>query len=150
MPADTFARRVDLSADADTCWVAITDIGKLMQWISIVNDAQEVEHLSRYTAMLTDRVGPFSLKAQLEIVVTEVEEGKLIALRAEGRDRQVDSRISVEGHLALTPRETGCRLEVEGRYEVTGKVATFGSAMIRSKANTIIGNFFAGIESELG
>lgn len=150
MPSDSFERRVTLSSDVGRCWQTLTDVARLVEWISILGAAQEHEPLAKYSAVLTDRIGPFSLRADLVIEVTSVEPGRFISLTGEGRDRQVDSRIFVEGKLVLEPSSDGTILHVEGRYEVTGRVATFGGPMIRSKAEAIIEEFLDGVTQTLG
>jgi carbon monoxide dehydrogenase subunit G len=149
MPSERFERSMIVRADPVRTWTTITDVDQLVSWISILSDVDEHEPLCRYSAVLTDRVGMFSLRADLAIDVTALDEGRSISLQAEGRDRQVDSRIFVEGTMTLGLVDGGTLLEVGGRYEVTGRVATFGGPMIRSKADTIIEDFFGGLEAAL-
>ena len=122
---------------------------QLVAWVSILSDAVEHVPLERYSAVLTDRLGPFSLRADLTIVITEVELGSHITVEAEGRDRRVDSRIYLAGRLGLEPTGDGTAVHVRGRYEVTGRVATFGGPMIRAKADKIIEDFFTGMTGSL-
>jgi carbon monoxide dehydrogenase subunit G len=138
-----------VNADPARTWETVTDVDRLVSWIDILTEVEEHERLGRYSAVLTDRVGMFSLRADLSISVTDLDEGRSISIQAEGRDRQVDSRIFIEGTLALEPREGGTALDVDGRYEVSGRVATFGGPIIRSKAQEIIDEFFAGLEAAL-
>ncbi len=149
MPVDQFDRTLTVSADTARTWATVTDVDQLVSWIHILTEVEEHEPLGRYSAVLTDRVGMFSLRADLSITVTDIEEGRSISIQAEGRDRQVDSRIFVEGTMTLEPREGGTALDVGGRYEVSGRVATFGGPIIRSKAQAIIDEFFAGLEAAL-
>ena len=149
MPAEEFDRTLIVRADPARTWATVTDVDLLVSWIDILTEVEELERLGRYSAVLTDRVGMFSLRADLSITVTDLEEGRSISIQAEGRDRQVDSRIFIEGTLALEPKDGGTALDVGGRYEVSGRVATFGGAIIRSKAQAIIAEFFAGLEAAL-
>lgn len=149
MPSETFERTAVVGADPGRCWSILTDVQRLVGWVSIVSDAKEIDPLARYTAVLTDRIGMFALHADLAIEVRDVEPGRSISLVAEGEDRQVASRLFVEGRLDLQPVDGGTRVNVNGRYEVTGRVATFGGPMIRSKANGILDDFVAGVQREL-
>lgn len=150
MPSETFKRQVSVGCGPERTWSTVTDIDLLVSWVPIVSEAVEHEPLRRYSALLVDRLGPFSLKADLSIDVTNLVEHESIAIRAEGHDRQVDSRILVEGTMLLKATDRGTELEVHGRYEVTGRVATFGGPMIRSKADKIIEDFFSGLTQSLG
>jgi carbon monoxide dehydrogenase subunit G len=149
MPSDTFRRQVTVGYGPEQTWNTVTKIDHLVSWVPILSEAVEHEPLKRYSALLVDRLGPFSLKADLAIDVTDVVEHESITIRAEGHDRQVDSRILVEGTMQLRAKDPGTELEVQGRYEVTGRVATFGGPMIRSKADKVIEDFFSGLTQAL-
>jgi uncharacterized protein len=151
MPSVAFQRGIAVVADPATCWAALTDVPKMVDWISIVDEAEEIVSLERYTAVLADRLGPFKLRADLDIRVTEVEADARIRVRAEGEDRQVASRIVVDAVLTLREKSAdGTVVDVTGNYEVTGRVATLGAGMIRQKANKILDEFFGRTAAELG
>ena len=151
MPSMKFDRELVVSSGRDKCWDVLTDVPRLVTWVSIVTDAQEQEPLERYTAVLTDRMGPFKLRADLDITVSEVVPGERIRVRANGEDRQVSSRIGVDATLVLVDADGGgSRIAVDGSYEVIGKVATMGAGMIRTKAAKILDEFFAHAATELG
>jgi carbon monoxide dehydrogenase subunit G len=62
----------------------------------------------------------------------------------------VGSQIAVTGTLRLAETATGgTTVAVTGSYEVTGRVATMGSGVIRKKADKILAEFFANAEREL-
>ncbi len=147
----TFDRSLPVTSDPATCWRVLTDVPRLVTWISIVDNAKELAPLDRYSAVLADRVGPFKLRADLGITVSEVDEPHTIRVRAAGEDRQVASRIAVDATLRLRPaEEAGTVIEVTGGYEVTGRVATLGAGMIRQKAAKLLDEFFGHAAAELG
>jgi carbon monoxide dehydrogenase subunit G len=151
MPSVTISRDIAVVADPATCWTVLTDVPKLVDWITIVSAAEEITPLEQYSAVLMDRLGPFKLRADLDIRVSEVEEGARIRVRAEGEDRQVSSRILIDAVLTLRPQEgEGTVVSVNGNYEVSGKVATLGAGMIRQKATKILDEFFGRTAAELG
>jgi len=151
VPSMTFTRDQSVAADAGTCWAVLTDVPRLVEWVSIVDEAREISPLEKYTAVLMDRLGPFKLRADLDIVVSEVEVGRRIRVRANGEDRQVSSRIGIDAVLSLAPNEGGgTQLHVDGSYEVIGRVATLGAGMIRQKAAKILDEFFGRAATELG
>jgi carbon monoxide dehydrogenase subunit G len=151
MPSVNFERSLQVKADPATCWAVLTDVPHLVSWISIVDEAKEVSPLERYTAVLADRMGPFKLRADLEIVVSEVDEPNNIRVRAAGEDRQVSSRIAVDATLRLAPGDgEGTMIVVTGVYEVIGKVATLGAGMIRQKAAKVLDEFFDRASAQLG
>lgn len=151
MPRTTFSRELEVPAPAADCWRTLTDVPRLVDWVSIVEGAKELEPLSRYTAVLMDRVGPFRLRADLDVTVSEVRPPSRIRVSAAGEDRQVASRLSVDALLTLADRgAAGTLLAVTGVYEVTGRVAALGSGTINKKAERVLDDFFATAARELG
>lgn len=150
MPSVTFNRDIAVSAAPEKCWGVLTDVLKLVDWVTILDAATEITHLEKYTAVLMDRMGPFKLRADLDITVSEVEQGQHIRVHAEGEDRQVASRIVVDAVLILSTVGDATVIAVDGMYEVSGRVATMGAGMIRQKATKILDEFFGRIEAELG
>ncbi len=151
MPTSTFSRDLVVTSDPETCWAVLTDVRRLVTWVSVLQDAEEVVPLERYAAVLMDKLGPFKLKADLGIDVSEVEHPRHVRVRAAGEDRQVASRIAVDAVVELLPAEpSGTRVSVNGTYEVVGRVATMGGSTIRKKADKILEEFFSSVQSELG
>jgi uncharacterized protein len=149
MASADFTRTLHVPADPAACWMVLTDVGRVAGWVSILGAVKELEPLVSYTAVLEDRLGPFRLRADLAVEVTELRQPERITLRARGEDRQVASRIAVDATLRLAPAKTGTTVEVAGRYEVTGRVATLGASTIRPKASKVLDEFFAAAEREL-
>lgn len=150
MPAASFSRELQLAKPAESCWAALTDVPTLVSWISVLDQAREIEPLRRYDAVLADKVGPFKLRADLDITVSGVVPGKRALLRAVGEDRQVGSRIVVEAEAGLCDAGTGTSLVVRGSYEVAGRVATLGAGTIRKKADRLMDEFFDHLMLALG
>lgn len=150
MPRSEFHRGITVTASPEEAWAALTDVPRLVSWVSIVEDAHEIEPLSRYTAVLMDRLGPFKLRADLEIELSDVEVGTGLKVRAAGEDRQVGSRLTIEAALAIAPSGAGTAITVDGVYEVTGKVASMGPGTINKKAEKIMDEFFAAAGAALG
>ena len=138
-----FTERVEVARPPDQTWPVVGDIPTVLSWISIVGDVRELEPDRRYEAVLVDRLGPFKLRADLEIDVLEREAERVVRARADGEDRQIGSRLVVDVALQLEPSAAGTVLSVTGAYEVTGRPASLGAASIRKKAGKILDEFFA-------
>ena len=63
MPRSEFRRELTVLASPDQSWKTLTDVPLLVSWVTIVEDAIELEPLGRYSAVLMDRLGPFKLRA---------------------------------------------------------------------------------------
>ena len=82
--------------------------------------------------------------------MTDLQPQKSITIRADGEDRQIGSRITVDATLSIEPSGEGCLVDIEGNYEVTGRVATMGSSTIRQKAKKLLEEFAAAAHLDLG
>lgn len=144
MPSEEFRRHLKMSLPRDEVWQVLMDVERVAGWVGLVGEVRELSPLSRYRAELTDRVGPFRLRADLDVRIADMEEGSWVVLEAEGEDRQVRSRIKLDLTLHLLDGDSASTdLRLEGRYEVTGRVATLGASMIRHKAEKILDHFCA-------
>lgn len=151
MPRSEFGRELTVSASPAQAWETLIDVPVLVSWISVLEEAEEQEHLQRYSAVLLDRLGPFKLRADLAITLSDVRTEEHVTVHAEGEDRQVGSRLVVDATLDLEPAaDGGTSVRVNGVYEVTGKVAAMGGGTINKKAEKIIGEFFSNAEKVLG
>lgn len=144
-----FQETVRLAAGRDAVWRTVSDIPTVLSWISIVGKADEVEPDRRYRAVLEDRLGPFRMRADLDIGVAERVEGSSIHARGDGEDRQIGSRLIVDVKLALAEEGDITVVDVCGSYEVTGRPAALGASSIRKKASKILSEFFSSAEREL-
>lgn len=137
-----FSERVEVARAPSEAWPVVGDIPTVLSWISIVGDVRELEPDRRYEAVLVDRLGPFKLRADLEIDVLERETARIVRARADGEDRQIGSRLIVDVALELQPEGERTVLQVSGAYEVTGRPASLGASSIRKKAGKILDEFF--------
>ena len=151
MATANFSRQLTVTASPEQTWTVLTEVDRLASWVGIVQDVVELSRLEKYSAVLMDRVGPFKLRADLEISVNVVRDAQEVEVEASGRDRVVDSRIAVRARLRVSPAEhAGATIATEGRYEVTGRVASMGSGVIQKKADRILADFFSKAALELG
>ena len=142
------ARSVVVAAPRARVWDALLDFRRVASWLSIVGDVRELDPLRRYTAVLEDRVGPFALRADLNVTVSAQD--PRLRVEASGDDRQVASRIHATLDLALTEEGDATRVEVTGGYDITGKIATLGAGAIRKKGEHVLDTFVESLTRELG
>ena len=135
-------REFAVAAGRAAVWERLMEVPTVASWLPILHSVAEVEPLARYEAVLEDKVGPFALRADLGIEVVTMDEPTEVAVRARGEDRQVRSRIMIDAAVRLhdeSPELT--RIRLSGSYEITGRVATLGTGVIRSKATKLIDTF---------
>ncbi len=71
MPRNEFGRELTVSAAPARAWATLIDVPVLVSWISVLEQAEELTHLERYTAVLLDRLGPFKLRDDLAITLSD-------------------------------------------------------------------------------
>lgn len=114
MPRTEFHRDLSVKAAPVDAWTALVDVLRLVGWVSVVEDAVELEPLSKYTAVLMDRLGPFKLRANLDVTVSDVVSGQSLKVKAIGEDRQVGSRLLVVATMQERPEQDGSTIVVDG------------------------------------
>jgi len=144
-----FAKTIHFDASPDAVWGAVNDVRRVASWLSIVREVRDVAPPGRYAALLEDRLGPFAMRADLHLTVERGNDRRM-TVTAGGEDRQVASRIAATIELRVEPDGNGTSLEVSGRYEVTGKVATLGAGAIRKKGDKILQEFIDNASKDLG
>jgi carbon monoxide dehydrogenase subunit G len=143
-----FHETLTVAQPPEAVWAVVSRIPTVLSWISIVEQVEEIAP-DRYRVVLADRLGPFKLRADLEVGVTERVEPRSIRAHGDGEDRQIGSRLIVDVALELAELAEGTQLDVSGSYEVTGRPAALGAGSIRKKAATILAQFFAAADASL-
>ena len=141
-------REFVVEAARDEVWPRLLDVQAVASWLPIMHSVTEVSSGpsgidgSSFQAAFEDKVGPFSLRADLHIEVSGVHDGEEVSIRARGEDRQIRSRIMIDAAARLSDAAPGqTRVQLVGSYEITGRVATLGAGVIRSKASKLIDTF---------
>ena len=129
-------------------WPRLLDVQAVASWLPIMHSVTEVSSGpagidgSSFQAAFEDRVGPFTLRADQHIAVAGVRDLEEVAIRARGEDRQIRSRIMIDAAARLSDAGADqTRVRLTGSYEITGRVATLGAGVIRSKATKLIDTF---------
>ena len=141
-------REFVVGAARDEVWPRLLDVEAVASWLPIMHSVSEMSSGpsgidgSSFQAAFEDKVGPFTLRADLRIEVAGVQEHEEVAIRARGEDRQIRSRIMIDAAARLSDAGPGqTRVCLTGSYEITGRVATLGAGVIRSKASKLIDTF---------
>jgi carbon monoxide dehydrogenase subunit G len=150
VPRDTHQLEATFGQARQRCWEVLTSVDTLASWVGIVHSVEEIEHLVSYRAVLEDRVGPVRLKAPLAVAVEVTEAAVNARIHASGKDRQVNSSITLDVDMTLADLpEGGTRMDMTASYSVTGKVAAMSRGIIQKKADKIIAEFLASSQKEL-
>jgi carbon monoxide dehydrogenase subunit G len=111
---------------------------------------QEVEAGKTYRAQFEDRIGPYKVRFEMDVIVEDAKPQEWIRVRATGRDKALGASQTAVMQVAL--REVGPRdtlLDVDADVEVLGKVAALGQFAIKRKAKDIVNQFARNLQAEL-
>jgi carbon monoxide dehydrogenase subunit G len=123
---EALERQFRVASPLADVWARLLEVPRVASWLPILNSVTERVALTEYGAVLEDKVGGFALSADLQIDVVRLEDMVEIAVHA-----------------------YGTLVSVSGSYEITGRVATLGAGVIRSKANKLVDRFCAEAEGGL-
>jgi carbon monoxide dehydrogenase subunit G len=139
----------DVSASPDDAWALLRDVPRFSSCVPSVSDVREIESQRRYSAVVSDKLGPFKLQVPVEIDVHWVEADRQITADVAGNDSKGQARIkgALTGHVQAVPG--GSRLAFGMHIEVLGKLATLGAIPIRRRADDIFTEFAARVKTEL-
>ena len=138
-------REIVLSAPPAAVWPALWDVPRMVECVPGCVDAREIEPRRRYTARMTQQVGPIRLSIPLDIEVTEEAPNRLV-LKVKGRDSLVATGVSMTVRLHLGPRDAGSCLRVDAEGRVLGQVAALGHPIIQRRADELVDEFAARLE----
>ena len=144
-----FSHQVHIARRPQDVWNVLWDIPTLAACVPGCSDAKATEDPRRFTAMVAERVGPFQVRFDLEIRVTEVEEGARIRATAQGKDSRVASQMKVDLDVRLEPQDGGTLLQVVTDVTVFGKLGSLGQPIIKRKGDEILQRFAESLKARV-
>ena len=136
-----FTHQVQIARRPEEVCQFLWDIPRLAACIPGCSEVKATEDPRRFTAVVGERVGPFQVRFELEIRVTDVEEGARIRATAQGKDSRVASQMKVDLDVRLQPQGEGTLLQVDTDVNVFGKLGSLGHTVIKRKGDEILQRF---------
>lgn len=140
---------VSMPVGLDEAWDFVWQTERLAACLPGCVGVDIIEPGKTYLAHMEDRIGPYRIEADLDVVVLESEPRERIRMRASGKDKRLGTsqRITMDVRLRpVSPTETS--LDVDGDVEVLGKVATLGQFAIKRKVGDVIKKFGDNIRAQ--
>jgi carbon monoxide dehydrogenase subunit G len=134
-------REIDVPLAPERLWPVLWDVPRMVACMPGCSEAREVEAHRRYEARMSQRVGPISLSASMEVTITDALEPSRLRLEAKGRDRLLGANIAMTVALDVTPRGGGSRVRLEAEGKILGKLGALGQGVIQRKAEEMIDDF---------
>ena len=131
-------------------WEELWKVQKLIGYIPGVESVETVEEGKRYKAKVRDRVGPFQVSFQLEVVVESAEQASYLRARVSGAERRLASTLQQVIEIRLSADAPGTTaLNVGAEISILGKLGSLGDGLIRARALEAISTFVASLKKDI-
>jgi carbon monoxide dehydrogenase subunit G len=143
-------RVTDVGVSQLAAWALLRDVTRLSACIPKVSDLAAADNERDYTAVVSDRIGPFSLTVPVKIELQSIEEPRRIAADVVGDDKRGQARVRGTLEAIAEPKDGITQLTLSLRMEVLGRLAALGAVPIRRRADDIFDEFVQRLRAELG
>lgn len=149
--AISFRMDLEMPAPRECIWPIFFDVARIASLIPGCEQVEEKEPLSLYSAVMKQRIGPFSMKAPAEVRVEELEAPSRLKARAHGRDTVTGTTMDVVLDVVLhATGDQGTRLVLDSSLEVGGRLASLCASAVKRKAQEMFAEFARRLRAELG
>jgi carbon monoxide dehydrogenase subunit G len=140
----------DLPTSPEAIWPVLLDVRRIAACIPGCEQVEELTELSRYKAVMKQKLGPFRLEVLAEIFVDELAPPQRVRAHATGRDKFTGTTftVSLAVGLALT-KEGRSTLTVDAGLNVAGRLASLGYSIIRKRAEENFAEFNQRLKAEI-
>ena len=140
-------REVPIVVSPATLWELLWDVRRIVECVPGCVEAREIEPQQRYTARMSQKVGPITLSVPLDVKVVEATGPRCLTLEARGRDPAIGAEIAMRVTLDIEARgeESMLRIDAEGR--ILGKLGALGHGVIQRKAEEAVEEFGARLKT---
>lgn len=144
-----FQKEVEIRAPREKVWQFIWDVDRFIACVPGCKEAKTVEAGKRYTATLTERVGPFKVEFPTTIEVMERQELSHIKAQAAGADNKIGSRMKIDLDVSLRAQGDSTILAFVAGVDILGKLAALGHGIIKRKADQVLDEFAQAVKRKL-
>jgi len=144
-----FEKEVEIHAPREKVWNFIWDVDRFIACVPGCKEATTVEAGKRYTATMTEKVGPFRVEFPTTIEVLERTELTHIKAQATGADNKIGSRMKLSLDVNLREQGDGTVLAFVAGVDILGKLAALGHSIIKRKADQVLDEFAQSVKKRL-
>lgn len=142
-------KSVVLPVPPDVAWAFVREPAQVADCVPNLTEFASIAP-DRYTSLLVERLGPFSVRIPLEIGVTQDAGARQVVARISGVDRGGAARVRGDVRASITPDAGGARLDVVSAVEVLGRMAALGAVPMRRRGDQVFDQFVRTVEQRLG
>ena len=142
-------KSVALPATVEAVWDVVHDPVQVAGCLPNITEFHAADAPGRYTALLVERLGPFSVRVALTVEVTEDATARRMVATIAGADKGGAARVRGDVRATVTPDGDGAALEVTSDVEVLGRMAALGAVPMRRRADQVFDQFVRDIATRM-
>ena len=136
-----FAHTATVAVPRAKVWAQVMDVPAAARCVPGVASVRPSGD-GKYEGTLAVQVGPVRLVLDGNLAITARDEkAGTAALRAEAKDSRVGGAIRATMNLALAEKDGETEIRIETDLTVMGRLGEFGQAVIKRKADQLMGDF---------
>lgn len=144
-------QKVVVQAAPDKVWDFLMDIPAVSACVPGVESFEKVDD-DTFLGSLKVKVGPIGVKLNGKVIVVERDrENFKSRMDVQAAEKRLNSAVSAHATLTLVPRsETETEVHIHTESSILGKLGEFGQAVMRRKADQIVGEFAKNMATAIG
>ena len=143
-----FEKTIRIRATPAEIWTLVDEIEVIAGCIPGITNYSPKGPLE-FDSLLTQKVGPIKARFQLNTKLKDLDHEKSVTAVSEGRDSHMASSIIAEQRFELIPAGGDTDIAISADIRVSGKLATFGSRIVLSKAEQVVAESIANVSKLL-
>lgn len=135
-------QKVVIQAAPERVWAFVMDIPAVSRCVPGVESFEKIDD-DTFLGSLKVKVGPIAVKLSGKVIVVERDrENFRSRMDVQAAEKRLNSAVSAHATITLFPlSETETEFQIHTESSILGKLGEFGQAVMRRKADQIVGEF---------
>jgi carbon monoxide dehydrogenase subunit G len=144
-------QKVVVQAAPDKVWDFLMDIPAVSRCVPGVESFEKIDD-DTFLGALKVKVGPIGVKLNGKVIVVERDrENFKSRMDVQAAEKRLNSAVSAHATLSLVPvSENVTEVHIHTESSILGKLGEFGQAVMRRKADQIVGEFAKNMATAIG
>jgi carbon monoxide dehydrogenase subunit G len=144
-------QKVVVQAAPDKVWDFLMDIPAVSKCVPGVESFEKIDD-DTFLGSLKVKVGPIGVKLNGKVIVVERDRDNFKSrMDMQAAEKRLNSAVSAHATLSLVPvSENVTEIHIHTESSILGKLGEFGQAVMRRKADQIVGEFAKNMATAIG
>ena len=136
------------TASPEDVWALFWDLPRVAMCLPGCEKIEAIDD-THLQARMVQKVGPFQIAMDLDLIVDEISEGERVVVSGSGKDRMGNRLKLSKLSLELKPGTSGTDIAYVMDFNLYGRLASLGNSVIKRKAEEMRQEFTRRILAEL-